>query len=253
MIKLLKCEFMKTRRRYVLLSALAVTAVMLCWIYPDNYKEDFLRMAWMGSLYELPLVNSIFMPLLSVIVASRLCDIEHKGNMLRQLAVSEDRGRIYDAKLIYGLMIMTFCVLISWTMTIAFGYHADFGGAVPIKLYILYLLFTLTPTAAVYIFQHTASLCFRNQAVAFFSGVIGTFFGVCSMFLPQLSTLRSLFIWSCYGVLDFVGLFGWSKENRYKFAHFEVMGIDWKSFAILVLICIALYIAGREFFKRKEL
>lgn len=253
MMKLLKCEFMKTRRRYVFLTALVVTAAMLVWIYPSSQGEDFLRIAWMGFLYELPLVNAIFMPLLSIIVSSRLCDIEHKGAMLKQLAVAAERGKIYDAKLIYGLATVLFCLVLSWIGTIAFGYYRGFGGEVPIKLYLLYLLFTTVPTTAVYIFQHTVSLCFKNQAATFFSGVIGTFFGVFSMFLPQLPWLRRSLIWGYYSVLDFVGLFGWTKENRYKYAHFDVIGIDWISFAVLIGICIALYIIGREMFKRKEL
>ncbi len=72
-----------------------------------------LRLGWMANLYELPLINSIFMPLLSIIVSSRLCDIEHKGSMLKQLAVTKKRGQIYDAKLLYGLAIMLFCVALS--------------------------------------------------------------------------------------------------------------------------------------------
>ena len=253
MIKLLICEFMKTRRRYVFVTALVVTVAMLVWIYPRNFSEDMLRLGWMANLYELPLINSIFMPLLSIIVSSRLCDIEHKGAMLKQLAVTKRRGQIYDAKLLYGLAIMLFCVVLSWGVTIAFGYIADFAGNVPIKLYLLYLLFTAAPTIAVYIFQHTLSLCFKNQAVTFFSGAIGTFFGTFSMFLPQLTWLRRSLIWGYYAVLMFVGLFDWSKENRYRYAHFDVMGIDWNFFIVLLFICAALYVIGREIFKRKEL
>ncbi len=253
MIKLLKCEFMKTRRRYVFVTALIVTAAMLAWIYPRHQSADLLRLGWMANLYELPLINSIFMPLLSIIVSSRLCDIEHKGTMLKQLAVTEKRGRIYDAKLLYGLAIMMFCVVLSWGATISFGYIAGFEGDVPIKLYLLYLLFTAVPTIAVYIFQHTLSLCFKNQAVTFFSGAIGTFFGTFSMFLPQLLWLRRTLIWGYYAVLMFVGLFDWTKEDRYKFAHFDVMEIDWTFFIVLIFICAAMYIIGREIFKRKEL
>ncbi len=253
MIRLLKCEFMKTRRRYILISALIVTAAMLLWIYPVRYGEDFLRIAWMGYLYELPLINAIFMPMLSMIVASRLCDTEHKGAMLKQLAVTAPKEKIYDSKLVYGLAIMLFCIVLSWIMTIAFGYHAGFGGDVPVRLYLLYLLFTIAPTTAVYIFQHTVSLLFKNQAAAFFSGIIGTFFGVFSMFLPQLPWLRKTLIWGYYSVLDFVGLFGWTKEDRYKSAHFEVMKIDWTFFFVLIIICIAMYIIGRRLFKGKEL
>ncbi len=253
MISLLKCEHEKTRRRHVPATALILTAAMLVWIYPKHQNADLLRLGWMEYLYELPLVNSVFMPLLSITVSSRLCDIEHRGAMLKQLAVTVRRGRIYDAKLIYGLAVVLFCVGLSWVMTVAIGYHAGFDGDVPIKLYLLYLLFTAVPTAAVYIFQHTLSLCFKNQAVTFISGITGMFLGVFSMFLPQLPWLRKSLIWGGYGALDFVGLFGWTKENRYKFARFDLMEIDWKFFAALIFVCAAMYAAEREMFKRKEL
>ena len=253
MIKLLKCEYMKTRRRYVFLTALVITAAMLLWIYPRHQGADLLRLGWLANLYELPLINSIFMPLLSIIVSSRLCDIEHKGSMLKQLAVTKRRGQIYDAKFLYGLAIMLFCVVLSWGTTIAFGYIAGFDGDVPINLYLLYLLLTAVPTVAVYIFQHALSLCFKNQAVTFFSGAIGTFFGTFSMFLPQLPWLRRALIWGGYGALSFVGLFDWTKEDRYKFAHFDVMGVDWKYFIALIFACVAMYVIGRKIFKRKEL
>ncbi len=252
MTQLLKCEFMKIRRRYIFITALVVTGAMLAWIYPNSHSEDYLRIAWMGYLYELPLVNSIFMPLLSIIVSSRLCDIEHKEGMLRQLSVSTERGKIYDAKLIFGLAIMLCCIFISWLATIGFGYYAGFGGKPPIKLYLLYLLFTTAVTFSVYIFQHIMSLCFKNQAVTFFSGAIGTFFGVFSMFLPQLPRLRKSLIWGYYSALDFVGLFGWTKDTRYKFAHFDVMEIDMGAFFVLIFATVVMYFIGREFFKRKE-
>lgn len=168
---------MKIHRRYIFITALVVTGAMLAWIYTNSHSKDYLRIAWMGYPYELPLVNSIFMPLLSIIVLSKLYDIEHKGDMLRQLSVSTEQGKIYDTKLIFDLAIMLCCILISWLATIGFGYYAGFGSEVPIKLYLLYLLFATTVTFSVYIFQHIMSLCFKNQAVIFFLGAIGTFSG----------------------------------------------------------------------------
>ncbi|MCH5212978.1 MAG: ABC transporter permease [Oscillospiraceae bacterium] len=253
MIKLLKCEYMKTRRRYVLLTALVVTAALLTWTLHGNYGEDFLKIAWMGFLYQMPLINAIFLSLLSIIVSSRISDIEHKGVMLKQFAAVAERGKIYDAKFIYGFAIVLLCTLISWVGLIVGGYCKGFGGDVPIKLYLLYLLFTITPTLAVYIFQHTMSLCFKNQAVTFFTGIIGTFCGVFSMFPQQFPWLRRIFIWGYYGTLQFVGLFDWTKEDKYKSAHFDVIGIDWTFFGVLLAICVVMYIIGRMIFKRKEL
>lgn len=252
MIKLLKCEFMKTRRRYIFLTAIVITAAGLLWGLYGKYNGFAKENGWMMSLYQLPLINSIFMPVMSIIISSRLADTEHKGMMFKHLAAISDKGRIFDAKFIYGMSIVLICCLLNWIITIIFGYYIGFSGDVPIKLYLLYLLFTITPTISVHIFQHTLAMLFKNQAVTFFSGIIGTFIGLFSMFLPQLPMMRKLFIWGYYGVLQFVGLFGWTKETKYDTAYFEVMGIDWTFFAVLILISIAMYILGRYLFSRKE-
>ena len=253
MIRLLQCEFKKTRGRYIFITALVITAAELVWALHGDYNDFMLENGWMAFLYQLPLINAIFMPLLSIIVASRLCDIEHKGAMLKSLAVIVPKGKIYDAKLIYGLAITLFCNIVSWAVTIIGGYFIGFFGSAPIKLYLLYLLFTVTPTIAIYIFQHTLSLLFKNQAVTFFAGIIGTFGGLFSMFLPQLPWIRKSLIWGYYGVLQFVGLFGWTPETRYANAHFDVMGFDWTFFVVLIAVSVLMYIVGRKLFVRKEL
>lgn len=252
MIKLLQCEFTKTRGRYIFITALIITAAELVWVLHGNYNDFLIENGWMAFLYQLPLANAIFMPILSIIISSRMCDIEHKGGMLKLLAAITEKGGIYDAKLFYGLSIVLFCNIISWSAEIIFGCIKGFGGSVPIRLYLLQLLFTLTPTAAIYVFQHTLSLLFKNQAISFFTGIIGTFCGLFSMFLPQQPWLRKIFIWGYYGVLHFVGLFGWEKETRYANAYYAVMDIDWLFFGILIAACIAMYIIGRILFCRKE-
>lgn len=253
MIKLLKCEYKKTRGRWIFIMALVITAVQIVWGLYGDYESDFIiKNGWMSFLYQLPLVNAIFLPLMSIIVSSRLCDIEHKGAMLKQLAVITDKGKIYDAKFIYGLAIVMLCNVLSWSATIVCGYVVGFEGECLIKLYLLYLLFTVVPTLAVYIFQHTLSLLFKNQAVTFFTGIIGTFCGLFSMFLPQIPFLRKMFIWGYYGVLQFVGMFGWTKETRYAEVYFEVMDIDWTYFLVLAAACVVMYVIGRWLFCRKE-
>lgn len=251
MIKLLQCEFKKTRRRSIFITALIITAAELVWLLYGNYNDFIIENGWMAFLYELPLANTIFMPILSIIVSSRMCDIEHKGAMLKLLSSVAEKGRIYDAKLFYGLSIVLFCNILSLGAEIIFGCIKGFGGSVPIRLYLLQLLFTLTPTVGIYVFQHTLSLLFKNQAIAFFTGIIGTFCGLFSMFLPW-PWLRRIFLWGYYGALQFVGLFGWEKETRYANAYYAVTDIDWLSFGILVAACAAMYIAGRILFCRKD-
>lgn len=253
MTKLLQCEWRKTRRCYVILTALALTALTIAAGLRGHYSEDVIRLGWRMLLYQLPLVNAIFLPLTAAVLASRLCGIEQRDGMLRQLCCLTERGKLFDAKLGCGLVLMTASVLIIWGATVLFGFVKGFEGEWPARLYVYYLLFTLVPTLAIYIFQHTLSLCIKNQAVPFFIGIGGETVGLFMMFIPNLPWLRKSLLWGYYGVFSFMGLFDWSKETRFQFAHFEVMTIDWAAFAGLTAGCVVLYLAGREWFKRKEI
>ena len=72
------------------------------------------------------------------------------------------------------------------------------------------------------------------------------------MFLPSLPLLRRLVLWGSYGTLQFVGMFGWTKETRYENAYFDIMPTDFLYFTALCTICIAMYFIGRQLFCRKE-
>lgn len=230
-----------------------MTALAAAWSVHGNYGADQIRLGWRMFLYQLPLVNTIFLPFMATITASRLCSIEHKGAMLKQLCAVEKRRKLYDAKLIFGLAIMILAVLIMWCTAVLFGMYKGFAGGCPFDLYLLYLLFTIVPTIEIYIFQHTLSLVFKNQAVSFFTGIIGEFAGLFSMFLPQLPWLRQSLLWGHYGALQFMGMFGWEKETRYSTVHFDLMPIDRTFFAALIAVIFIMYFIGRHWFIKKEI
>lgn len=251
MIRLIKCEFMKARRCYVFLTALVITAICIAAGLKGDYSK-VLHLGWRMWLYQLPLMNAIFLPLTATVIASRICGIEHKGVMLKQLCCTVKRGKLYDAKLLFGLGIMVICVALSWTATVLYGNYIGFDGSCPMDLYLLYLLFTIVPTIAIYIFQHTLSIIFKNQAIPLLAGITGEFIGLFSMFLPMLPWLRRITLWGYYGTLQFVGLFDWTKETRYENAHFDVLPIDWTFFAVLIAATIIMYLIGRYWFSKKE-
>lgn len=251
MIKMLKCEFLKTRRRRVFLTALVITAAETCWALYGKYEGQLLEKGWMMLLYQLPLINTIFMPLLAVVIASRLADTEHKGAMLKQICAAVPKSKLYDAKLIYGLGITVAMAVLSWAAVLVFGKVIGFGGEPPIKLYMLNLAFTILPTVEIYIFQNSLSMVFKNQAAAFFVGVIGEFVGVFSMFLPQIGWLRTVQPWGHYGALSLVGMYGWTKEERIY--SFMTMPVEPLNLIVCAAGIVLFYLIGRWLFCRKEI
>lgn len=251
MIKMLRCEFLKTRRRRVFLTALLITAAGMCWALYGKYEGQTIEKGWMVLLYQLPLINTIFMPLLAVVVASRLADIEHKGLMFKQICAATPKSKLYDSKLIYGLGIVMTMIVLSWLTVIIFGKVIGFAGKMPAKLYMLYLAFTILPTVEIYIFQNSLSMLFKNQATAFFVGVIGEFVGVFSMFLPQIGWLRTIQPWGHYGALSLVGMYGWTKEERIY--SFMTMPVEPLNLIVCAAGIVLFYLIGRWLFCRREI
>lgn len=230
----------------------AAVAVQMCWAFGLNYTDMEIKHGWMLFLYQFPLLNAIFLPFIAVIVASRICDTEHKGAMIKQLCTITPKGKLFDAKLIFGIAVMIISVIIFWLTTIVFGRYKGFEGEVPIRLYVFYLIFTLIPAIEIYILQHTLALCFKNQAIGFFTGITGEFIGILSMFLPQIPILRKIIPWGHFGQLQFVGMFGWTKTTKWQNVYFEILSIDISSIIATLIFIIALYFIGRYIFIKRE-
>ena len=72
MIKLIKCEYMKTKRKHIFLTTFALLVLMGMWaFYGTSSKDmsDFIRQnGYTMFLYQFPLVNAIFFPLLCTVI-----------------------------------------------------------------------------------------------------------------------------------------------------------------------------------------
>lgn len=83
----LRLEFYKNKHRGLLLTVFALVVVEIAWMYIAfrNPTAQQLKIGWMDMLYELPSLNSIIFPLIAAIIASRLADVEHKGDTWKLL------------------------------------------------------------------------------------------------------------------------------------------------------------------------
>lgn len=181
MTALLKAEYLKNRRRYIFLTELALTAAAGAWAFYGSYTGESgsfaLENGYMLYLYQLPLINTIFFPLMCTLIASRLAETEHSGGGFRRLCVIAERGRVYDAKLIYGIIPVLLCAVLFCAAAAVSGQIAGFTKPLPVKLYLIHLLFTLIPTATIYVLQHSLSMLIENQAVPLCVGALGEFMG----------------------------------------------------------------------------
>ena len=99
MCKALQMEFWKCRRRMVGLVCLAFVAVQLLWVGRTLFDmtPEELSQGWMLIVYDLILIDAIMMPTTAAVLASRNCDLEHKGSTLKLLETLVPAGRLFDA------------------------------------------------------------------------------------------------------------------------------------------------------------
>ncbi len=256
MICLLKAEWQKNRGRRLGLTAGAILLFGCVIAFYGKYEGDsavfFKNNGYMLLLYQLPLITAMVFPLLSAVVASRLCELEHKGQNLKALCTMAERGKLFDVKLCYGLGIVLLSVLLFCAAAVVYGWIEGFTEEFPYKLYLYFFLCTALSSAETYMLQHSMSLLIKNQAVALSVAAFGIFCGLFSMFLPY-PQLRLALPYGGYGALQFVGMFGWTKETRYANAYFEVSPPDIRALLIVLGITVAIYLAGKLLFSGKEL
>ncbi len=250
MAGLLRAEYRKTRGRYLFLTVLGLTLVELLWMLGGKLNEDAIKKGWMMMIYEQPLINALFFPVLLIVISTRLGDLEHKNSMLKELCCIVERENIFDAKFLYGGFLMLISILIQFVSMACWGFIKGFGGSMPIKEYIFLFFFTLVPTLVLYIIQHTLALCCKKPLIPFIVGIIGEFIGVLSLFLPQVPLLRKIIPWGYYGALMFVGM---DYDRTTRIADYYYIDIDWTMFFAMLALSAVLYFAGRKVFCHIEL
>ena len=93
-MKTLQLEFYKIKSRKVWLTMFVLLSVQLLWgLWAFHDPRDWeLQCGWMSLLYHLSLLDGIMIPTMMAVLASRLADIEHKGNTYKQLETLRSAG-----------------------------------------------------------------------------------------------------------------------------------------------------------------
>ena len=251
-MRMIKAEFLKSKRKFVFSSLIMLLAVNLFWVFytPGEPDAEFLREGWMMLLYQFPIINSIVMPLMTALLASRICDGEHRGNMFKQLCTYSSRGALFNSKFLYGVLLVLLYNLIQLASMFIYGYICGFEGNAPLGLYLTYFGTTFFVCITLFMLQLDLSLVFKNQAVSLSVGLLGMFVGLIALFLPQFPWIRASVPWGYFGEFITVGSM-WTKENPIN--SFYYMGFSIPALFRMAAMFIVFYAAGRFMFERKEL
>lgn len=248
-MNLLRLEFYKCRRRKIVLVCAAVLAVELVWmgVFFTRQDAEDLKWGWMLLLYNLAMMDAIILPLSVATLASRNCELEHRGSTWKLLETMASPGSLYGAKLAWGALVLAGLLILRSGLFLGVGIAQSFSGPVPWGRFGLFTLISWAVSMMVYALQQGLSLRFANQAAALVCGISGSFLGILSMLFPP--ALIRCVPWGYYGLMSLVGM-DWNAVTRVTRFYWQ-----WPQFTDVVLLFLwaaVFLLVGRTLFVRKE-
>ena len=141
-MKYLRLELYKLKRRKVFLTFALILGVELFFVF-SNYgnNANFLGMisdpnapAWEDLIVGPATMNGLFLPILAAVIASRICDMEHRGNTWKLLECNnENRKAIWFCKFTVVAVLMLAAILIQALVIVAYGNAVGIVEPLPVK------------------------------------------------------------------------------------------------------------------------
>ncbi|MGD8190671.1 ABC transporter permease [Brevibacillus ginsengisoli] len=250
-MRAIRLEFYKLRRKHLWLMTALFLCVELAWAFMAasmSFSRNPDNAGWETIIALLSTMNGLFLPILSAIIVSRICDMEHKGNTWKLLlSISVKPGQLYAAKYGCASVLMLCACIFQVVAIVAFGKMNAFLQPVPILLLVQFLVGTTVTNLVVIALQQWISTAVKNQAFALCLGMLGGFIGMVGDLFPL--SVRRFLVWSYY-----TGLSPITQQYTSDKIHFFVREISASLpvAGILMAVAITIFLAGRKFVSRLE-
>lgn len=248
-----KAERKKQRYRKIWLVPLGFLVILGLWISVSmrNFTQKDLAKGYQYLFYQLSLLNAIFIPVMLAVIASRLCDMEIKGNTLKLLYTLEQPGRFFDFKFLTEVKYLL--CFSSGEILVILLLGKLFRVTEPVRLLpFMEHFFAISCIGAVLLsFQHLLSLMSDNQILSLCVGLAGSFLGLFSMFLPKAVSI--FIVWGYFSLFSVVGI-NWADvaDGADYFDYMEYRSFPITGFLLFLAVGILFYLIEKEIFKRKE-
>ena len=245
----MRAEKLKARHKKALFVPLGFLLFQILWAVwqISSMKPQELPDGYMMFFYQLPPMNAIMLPLMLSVIASRICDMEVKGDTMKILFTLQKRTGFFDCKYLTCLKYLLIFVAGQGIMLPVLGTINHFGS-LKISLYLLYLLVTFTVSAVILCIQQFLSLVSENQLLPLGVGLAGCFLGLFSMFFP--APVARLILWGYYSVFACVGM-DWDSEINKILGYYEIP-FPTVSFLLFLAAGILIYLICRTIIQKKE-
>ena len=214
----------------------------------SNPTDRELESGWLSLMYFLSLLDGIMVPTMMSVLASRLADIEHKGNTYKQLETLRNAGSLYHAKAVCGCIIIAVMFAVQFAFFIALGFHFGYAGNPDVKYYLLSYVLKLASNISLFLLQLALSMLFANQMIPLVAGLGGSMAALLLMFittysfLPWGGNLSAALVMSEWNEV--------SKITTYYYRTFSPAEIA--AVVCIFVWIIIFYVAGRVLFTHRE-
>ena len=256
-MKYLWLELYKLKHRKVFLTFLVILGVELLFVF-SNYgnNKNFLSMvsdpaapAWEDLIIGPAAINGLFFPILASVIASRICDMEHKGNTWKLLECNnQNRKSIWFCKFTIVSTLMMLAIFIQAFTIIAYGNSVGIVQPLPVRTLLGFVLGTAMITFVVVTIQVFLSLVCANQLVPMSIGMVGALIGFISTLLPP--GIRNILIWGNYAELMVLGQD--TSSGNLQSSGLVVRNINFVPLAILFVVGLVAYVVFRKRFEKYE-
>lgn len=245
-------EFYKLKRRHVFLTVLALFLAETFFILYSAYRSvarggTAADLPWENLLMQIALLNGLFCPFTLAVAASRVCDVEHKGDTWKLLSCCSERmSSLYSAKFACCMILTAAAQAIQYFLYAGYGFAAKYPGAFPAEKFLASYAGTMLINVGVLAVQEFFSMAVANQSAALVAGLFGSFLGFAGALFPD--SVRRIFIWGYYTELAQAR----TVEINGKWALAPV-AVNWEFLAGVFIAGLLIYGIGKHRFAQKEL
>lgn len=253
-IKYLLIESHKHKRRHNNIIFLAVIILEILFVYANYGNDRGLKEGWMALFYSLPIMNTLFFPIMLSTFAGRLMDIEHKGHMFDSLYTFISPIKLFFTKTVYGIISIIFFVIAQCFAIIILAKSLQFPLDFPAYYMVYYGFATALSCILLFLLHLILAFTYRNQAVTISIGLIGSFAGLFLAYLPT-TFLQEILPWSGFINSAFIDL-DWNRDTRkitWLLSDLRIKPFFYSIFGLILLLSIAIYIIQKSGSEEKAL
>ena len=179
-----RAELQKAHRRHDLALCLLLPGIVVLWVgglAPADPEE--LANGYSALLYSLPVIEAILMPVMMAVLASRLWDMEIKGNTAKLLYTLQSRRSLFAGKAVFGVLEVLLVTVLELACVPVLGRVHGYTEAFPTGQLVYLFVCTLAVDAMLFFGEFLLTVVGRQPPAGALRGHRRGTGGGCSLLL----------------------------------------------------------------------